>query len=98
MIVAQVRISAEAENDIGQIAAYTAITWGWRQTNKYLTKLEDCFELLAGHPSVGRTCDSIRVGLRRFEIGSHVIFYFPEEGEILIVRVLHEHMLPANYM
>ena len=98
MTVAQIHISAEAESDIDQIAAFTTATWGWRQTDKYLGKLEDCFELLAENPSVGRTCDSVRAGLRRFEIGSHVIFYFPEEDEILIVRVLHERMLPANYL
>jgi toxin ParE1/3/4 len=94
----QVRVSAEAESDIDQIAAYTTATWGWRQTDKYLAKLEECFELLAGNPSVGRTCDSIRIGLRRFEIGSHVVFYFPDKVEILIVRVLHDRMLPANYL
>jgi toxin ParE1/3/4 len=96
--VAQVRISAEAESDIDQIAAYTTATRGWRQTDKYLGKLEDCFELLAGNPSIGKTCDSIRAGLRRFEIGNHVVFYFPEPVGILIVRVLHERMLPTNYL
>lgn len=96
--MAEVRISAEADNDIDQIATYTTATWGWRQTEKYLAKLEDCFELLAGNPSIGRTCNSIRVGLRRFEIGSHVIFYYPQDNEILIVRVLHERMQPADYV
>ena len=89
-----VDVSVEAEEDINLIAAYTTTTWGWRQTNIYLAKLEDGFTLLAQNPSVGRSCDSIRPGLRRFEIGKHVVFYLIEPGELLIVRVLHQQMIP----
>jgi toxin ParE1/3/4 len=92
----QVDVSVEAEEDIDQISAYTTKTWGWRQTNHYLAKLEDGFSLLAQNPSVGRSCDSIRPGLRRFEIGKHVVFYLIEPGKLLIVRVLHQQMIPAK--
>ena len=63
----KVNVSVEAEEDIDLIAAYTTRTWGWRQTNRYLAKLEDGFELLAQNPLIGRSCDSIRpdcAGLR----------------------------------
>ena len=50
----QVDVSLEAEEDIDQITAYTTSTWGWRQTNHYLAKPEDGFNLLAQNPSVGR--------------------------------------------
>ena len=96
--MAQVRISGEAETDIDRIADYTTSTWGWRQTNQYLAKLEDGFDLLAQNPSIGRSCDSIRAGLRRFEIGRHVVFYLPESDGVLVVRVLHQQMLPNNYI
>jgi toxin ParE1/3/4 len=65
----QVRISNEAEADIDRIVAYSINEWGWRQAHRYLTKLEDGFDLLAQNPSIGRPCDPIRPGLRRFEIG-----------------------------
>ena len=94
----QVRISGEAEADIDRIADYTTSTWGWRQTNQYLAKLEDGFDLLAQNPSIGRSCDSIRAGLRRFEIGRHVVFYLPESDGVLVVRVLHQQMLPNKYV
>ena len=94
----RVRISVEAEADIDRIAGYTTSTWGWRQTNQYLAKLEDGFELIAQNPSIGRSCDSLRAGLRRFEIGRHVVFYLPEPGGVLVVRVLHQQMLPTNYV
>jgi toxin ParE1/3/4 len=92
----QVDVSLEAEEDIDQITAYTTRTWGWRQTNHYLAKLEDGFNLLAQNPTVGRPCDSIRPGLRRFEIGKHVVFYVLVPNGIQILRVLHQQMIPAN--
>ena len=94
----QLSISVEAEDDIDRIIAYTATKWGWRQGNRYLAKLEDGFDLLAGNPSIGRSCDSIRAGLRRFEIGRHVVFHLPGPGGVLVVRVLHQQMLPTNYL
>ena len=94
----QVRFSGEAEEDIDRIAAYTTNTWGPRQTDQYLATLEDGFDLLAQNPAMGRPCDSIRAGLRRFEIGRHVVFYLVESGGVLVVRVLHQQMLPANYV
>lgn len=94
----QVRISVEAESDIEGITAYSTVTWGWRQADRYLAKLEDCFNLLSENSAIGRPCESIQKGLRRFEIGRHAAFYFPEADGILIVRVLHEQMLPANYL
>lgn len=96
--MAQVRISVEAERDIDRIAAYTTGTWGWLQTTQYLAKLEDGFDVLAQNPAIGRSCDSIRAGLRRFEIGRHVVFYVPEAGGVLVVRVLHQQMMPVNYI
>jgi toxin ParE1/3/4 len=92
----RVNASVEAEEDIDLIASYTTRTWGWRQTNRYLAKLEDGFELLAQNPLIGRSCDSIRSGLRRFEIGKHVVFYIPDPREVLIVRVLHQQMIPSK--
>ena len=92
----QVDVSVEAEEDIDLIAAYTTRTWGWRQTNHYLAMLEDGFNLLAQNPSIGRSCDSIRPGLRRFEIGKHVVFFILEPNGIQIVRILHQHMIPAK--
>jgi toxin ParE1/3/4 len=90
------QISIEAEAEIDSIAEYTKATWGERQTEAYLTKLESGFELLAHSPLIGRSCDSIHPELRRFEIEKHVVFYVPVEFGILIVRVLHQRMLPSK--
>ncbi len=91
-----VRVSTQAEADIDSIAEYTKDTWGEIQADSYLMKLEDGFELLARNPSIGRSCDQIRRGLRRYEIEKHVAFYVPLRNGVLIVRVLHQRMLPVK--
>lgn len=85
-----------AESDLKSIIRYTMKTWGPAQTVRYRQGLQDCFQLLADNPSVGRRCDSIRPGLRRFEHGKHVVFYLQQPHEVLIVRVLHQGMVPGK--
>jgi len=85
-----------AESDLRSIVRFTMKTWGRAQTKKYRQGLQDCFQLLADNPSLGRSCDLLHPGLRRFEHGKHVVFYLPDAREVLIVRVLHQQMLPAE--
>jgi toxin ParE1/3/4 len=47
-------VSAGARKDIDEIAAYTTGTWSSQQTDRYLSRLEDGFHLLAQSPSMGR--------------------------------------------
>ena len=84
----------EAEADIDRIAEYTTKAWGLLQTNRYLDQLEDSFQILAEHPLIGRSCETLQAELRRFEVGRHVVFYRTELGGIRVVRVLHQQMIP----
>ena len=69
---------------------------GEAQTERYIGQLEDCCQLLAGNPGLGRPCDEVRPGLRRMELAKHAVFYREEPGGILICRILHERMLPER--
>jgi toxin ParE1/3/4 len=89
-------LSVAAEADIDAVAAYSKEKWGAAQADSYLTKLEEGFDLLGRTPSIGRACDSIQPGLRRFEIEGHVVFYRIGKNEISVVRILHERMLPIR--
>jgi toxin ParE1/3/4 len=89
-------VSADAQADIDLIAAHTTDNWGWQQTDRYLGQLEDSFQLLAENPGMGRPCVAISAGLRRHEVGKHVVFYRMKPGGIRIVRVLHQQMIPAK--
>jgi len=94
--VARFRFSRQAEADLFDIGVYTVRTWGPEQTDRYLREMEDCCQLLAHRPGLGRACDEIRPGLRRMEQGKHVVFYREEPGGILVSRILHQRMLPEN--
>jgi toxin ParE1/3/4 len=48
-------------------------------------------------PSLGRACDDIRQGCRRYAEGSHTIFYREVGGDIEIVRILHGRMDPDRH-
>jgi len=85
-----------ADSDLKSILRYTMKTWGRDQAKRYSKDLRKCFQLLADNPLIGRSCDFIRPGLLRHEHGKHVVFYIPMPGEILIVRVLHQQMLPTK--
>jgi toxin ParE1/3/4 len=92
------RFSRRAERDLRDIGDYTFRTWGESQTAHYLDQMEACCKRVAGEPGLGRACDHIRVGLRRVECGRHVVFYRQSGGGILIVRILHERMLPERQL
>ena len=67
------------------------------QTDRYIRQLEDCCQLLADNPALGRPCDEIRPGLRRMKQGKHILFYREEPSGILICRILHHSMLPEKH-
>lgn len=95
--MATFRFSRLAEADLLSIGVYTLRTWGEAQTIRYIDDLEDCCQQLADSPASGRSCDHIRAGLCRMEVGKHVIFFRREPTGILVSRILHERMLPERH-
>lgn len=90
-------LTRSALADLKSIARFTQSRWGVRQRNAYLKEVDQVFRSLAKNPLMGRACDEIREGYRKFPHGAHVIYYQPSEDELLIVRILHATMdLDAN--
>ena len=79
------------------IGIYTLRTCGAAQVRLYLLKIDNCCQVLADNPGLGRLYGDIRPGLRRMEQGKHVIFYRDEPGGILVCRILHQRMLPETH-
>jgi toxin ParE1/3/4 len=94
--MATLRLSRIAKEDLLQIGSYTLETWGVTQAERYLNSLEECAKMLATNPLLGRACNWIRPGLRRFEKGRHVLFYRRLEDGIFVSRILHQSMLPGD--
>jgi toxin ParE1/3/4 len=95
--LAHCRFSRRAEDDLLGIADYTLRTWGEDQAIRYITGLEEFCQMLVSNPALGRSCDDIRLGLRRMESSQHVVFYREETEGILIARILHQDMLPERH-
>jgi toxin ParE1/3/4 len=94
--VSGVRLSRAARADLIQIAARSAEGWGVQHAADHIAALYRQLESLTAMPGLGRPCDHIRPGLRRFEHPPHVIFYRAmPDGAPRIVRVLSDRMLPA---
>jgi toxin ParE1/3/4 len=82
-----------AKADLKEIANFTQNRWGREQRNLYLQMLDVSFQQLAVNPLKGKDCSDIRIGYRKLNAGSHVIFYRKTLADTIeIVRVLHGHM------
>jgi len=69
------KLRETAKTDLKQIALFTQKRWGIEQRNKYLTQFDGIFHQLAENPEIGKSCDYIRHGYRKFPLISHVIYY-----------------------
>ena len=86
-------LTKRAKADLRKIAKHTEDHWGRNQRNLYIKQFDDGFHFLAETPFVGKKCDYIKAGYRKFPQGSHIIFY--QEGtrsKIIIIRILHNNM------
>jgi len=86
-------LSKAAKTDLKGVAIFTQKEWGREQRNVYVKQFDDAFHMLADTPLVGKACNNIKAGFKKFPIGSHVIFYRENsDSSILIVRILHKRM------
>lgn len=90
------KLTRKAQSDFAGILIYTKNTWGEEQAERYLAGLLNGLDLITQEPGIGRSCGRLGSGLRRFERGKHVIFYKPDRNGILVSRILHQRMLPAQ--
>ncbi|MEI2387133.1 type II toxin-antitoxin system RelE/ParE family toxin [Breoghania sp. JC706] len=83
------RLTAEAEEDLEEIARYSLEAWGETQTLAYIEQLYAFFSLLSETPGVGRPRPELAAGVRSMPRPPHVIFYKEWSFGIAILRVLH---------
>lgn len=94
MPVKPVRLSRAAATDVRGIQRYTLERWGAGQWRRYSDALENLFEQLGDNPTLGPNRDEVRIGLRSFPVGAHVVWYRNGDDILEIVRVLHASMDP----
>jgi len=86
-------LTRKAKEDLRKIAIFTEKRWGRDQRYLYIKQFDDGFHFLADKPSIGKKCDHIKPGYRKFPQGIHIIFYREStKSKIIIIRVLHKGM------
>ncbi len=92
------RLSRRAVVDLEAIAEFSIDRFGIQQARRYRNDLTECFQRIANTPEIGRRAEQLAKGLRRIEIGSHVVFYLPTADGALTVRVLHYRMDAGRHL
>ncbi|MBU1168671.1 MAG: type II toxin-antitoxin system RelE/ParE family toxin [Proteobacteria bacterium] len=87
-----IRLTKQAISDMKDIGRYTKEHWGQEQRNRYLSKLDKCFQAIAREPHLGQSCEEIYPDYRKCHLGQHMIFYKASPTHIHIIRILHQRM------
>jgi len=88
-MAAEYSLSARADQDLTEIYVYTFEKFGELQADHYLLRLHDGMQRLAREPGAGKDVQGLAGDYRRYDCGSHGIFYKDSPYGILVVRVLH---------
>lgn len=88
-----------AEDDLTNIASWTAENFGARQADVYIDAILDTIdELSSEEPNRSKPRDEIGPGLRTLHMakrgrrGRHLLLYSANQDAITIVRILHDSM------
>ena len=92
------KLRQQAKQDIKKIGRYTFKKYGKSKRDKYLRGLSKAFKSLAEMPYRGQLRDDIRKDYYSCQYKKHVIFYRIHTDYVEIVAVLHNKMLPENYL
>ena len=92
--MAKDHLTKKAVQDLDAIWAYTLKTWSENKADEYYTSLVETFAAIANRPCyLDKEYDEIHPGLYRGSCHKHLVFYrVVEDGDIEIVRILHERM------
>lgn len=98
-------LSRLAENDLANIAAWTAENYGQKQAEIYVDALLDTIdELSAGEPIQSIARDELAIGLRSLHMrkrgrrGRHLLVYKAADDILTIVRILHDSMEVSRHL
>jgi len=69
-----------AQRDLNEIWNYSAASWSVSQAETYIREIQRVCSMLAEDPRLGRPCEDIRAGYRKFRAGSHFVFTEPSKA------------------
>jgi toxin ParE1/3/4 len=86
--MARIVRTALARADLRDIWLYIAQD-SINAADRFLDRIDHTVRLLADNPGLGEPQEHLKQGLRRFVVGTYLIFYEPIPDGIRVVRVLH---------
>lgn len=95
--MAEYVLSAQADEDLISIYAYSYQLFGHAQAETYTRDLYGRFELLANFPSMGQPVKLGRATCLKFPTGSHVVYYRRTENGIFVGRILAAAQDPTRH-
>jgi len=84
--------SDRAEADLDEIWRFTEERWGEDQADLYLCRLKQAVADATVRKRRARAINFVRPGLFKMREVRHFIYFRIAEGEIVVVRVLHDSM------
>ncbi|MEP1963696.1 type II toxin-antitoxin system RelE/ParE family toxin [Tateyamaria sp.] len=85
-------LTPAARADLDDIWDYTETTWGLAQAETYLRAIDAACAGLATQVTVNQSAEHIRAGYRKAFCGRHVLYYRQNDGDTIVVRILHQRM------
>jgi toxin ParE1/3/4 len=81
-----------ARKDLRAIWRYSVENWGTVKADSYLRDINQFIARIADRPDFGKSCDHVRTGYFKANMGSHVLFFTHLPDGIMVERVLHQSM------
>lgn len=96
--MAELRFTRKAVEDLDEIWRYSSDNRSEQQADEYYRMLISSCRRIADSPKMsGRRYEEVADGLFGARGGRHIIFYRIEaDGNVIIVRILHERMNPEG--
>jgi toxin ParE1/3/4 len=79
----------KASHELENILAYTANEWREAQETIMSDRVAHAIDLIAANPHIGEHRNELLPGMRGFPVEPYFIFYFPDEEQIEILRIVH---------
>jgi toxin ParE1/3/4 len=96
--MSRIVFSPAAEADIDEIWDYTADNWSIEQADRYVAQIRQACASLSPDGREGRAIPQVREGYRKLAVGSHLAVFRLVDGNIDVVRVLHQRMDISSHL
>ena len=94
----QLTILPDARDDLRAIEQYSIHEFGRTVADEYLNRIERALDRLLDYPESGPIYPGIRPPVRYLGVGSHHLFYDFDGQQITVSRVLHQAMVPDEWL